>query len=303
MVYHPFRNPGLKLLAVGLATVLWLTVLGEREVERGLRVPLEFRNLPHALEIVGDLPSAVDVRVRGASGLLSRLETGEVVAVLDMANARPGSRLFPLRADAVHVPFGVEVAHVSPGTVALVIERSGESEVPVVPAIEGAPAPGFVVSRVDVSPATVTVRGPVSRLRELRQATTEPVSIDDTRGPVTDVVTIGVIDPALRLSEALSATVVVEVIPSPAGRALSGVPVQVRDLGEGLRAELMPTVVTVGIRGESATLDGFDADSVTVFVDLAGLGPGQYNLPVRLEPFPDLGISGTDPSTIVVRVR
>jgi len=110
MAYQPFRNLGLKALAVGLATLLWLTVLGEHVVERGVRAPLEFRNIPETLEIMGEPPAAVDVRVRGTSGLLSRLQPGEVVAVLDLASARPGSRLFHLRTDQVQAPYGVEVA-------------------------------------------------------------------------------------------------------------------------------------------------------------------------------------------------
>jgi YbbR domain-containing protein len=109
MRYNPFRNLGLKVLALALAIVLWVTVAGEHVVERSLRVPLEFRNIPDALEILGNTPDTVDVRLRGSSALLSRVQPGEIVAVLDLAAARAGSRLFHLRADEVRAPFGVEV--------------------------------------------------------------------------------------------------------------------------------------------------------------------------------------------------
>ena len=66
MAYHPFRHLGLKFVALVLATLLWLTVAGEHVVERNIRVPVEFRNIPAALELVGDPPSAVDVRLRGS---------------------------------------------------------------------------------------------------------------------------------------------------------------------------------------------------------------------------------------------
>ena len=73
MRYHPFRHLGLKILAIALASLLWLTVAGEHVVERSLRVPLEFRNIPEALEIVGNPPDTVDVgrweiREHGRSG-------------------------------------------------------------------------------------------------------------------------------------------------------------------------------------------------------------------------------------------
>src|SRR5918994_4334292 len=101
MRLHPFRSFGLKLLAVLIALLLWLTVAGEHVVERTMRVPLELRNVPPQLEIVGDPPMTVDVRVRGSSALLGRMDPGDVVAILDLEGARTGSRLFHLRTDEV----------------------------------------------------------------------------------------------------------------------------------------------------------------------------------------------------------
>ena len=72
MAVRVFRNLGLKLLAVALGVTVWYLVAGEQIVERALRIPLEFVNLPAQLELVGDAPAVVDVRVRGSSGALSR---------------------------------------------------------------------------------------------------------------------------------------------------------------------------------------------------------------------------------------
>lgn len=231
MAYHPFRYLGLKVLAISLAMLLWLTVAGEHVVERAMRVPLEFRNIPAALEIVGDPPTSVDVRLRGSSALLSRLDPGEIVAVLDLKAARAGSRLFHIANDEVRAPYGVEVAQVVPGTLALELERSGRRTIPVVPALEGEPAPGFVTGKVTSDPATVEVAGPESRLRQLTGATTEPVEVTGTQDRVRDVVTIGIADSAVRLVQPQNATVVVEVLPAPVERDLPGLPVRWRNLG------------------------------------------------------------------------
>ena len=40
MTYHPFHNPGLKFLSLGIASLLWLVVAGELDVERVLRAPV-----------------------------------------------------------------------------------------------------------------------------------------------------------------------------------------------------------------------------------------------------------------------
>ena len=115
MKLNPFRHLGLKVTAIALAALLWLTVAGDHFVERSMRVPLEFRNIPPEIEIVGDPPETVDVRLRGSSALLARIEPREIVAVLNLSTARPGSRMFHLRIDEVRAPYGVEVAQVIPG--------------------------------------------------------------------------------------------------------------------------------------------------------------------------------------------
>ena len=95
MAYHPFRHLGLKFLSVGIALGLWFTVAGERTVERMLLVPLELMNPPDQLVMVESPPGSVEVRVRGASGRLSQLSPGAVVAMIDLSLAKEGRTLRP----------------------------------------------------------------------------------------------------------------------------------------------------------------------------------------------------------------
>lgn len=303
MRYHPFRYLGLKILAIALAALLWLTVAGEHVVERSLRVPLEYRNIPEALEIVGNAPDSVDVRVRGSSAVLSRLQSGEIVAVLDLSNARAGSRLFHIRNDAVRSPFGVEVSQVAPATLSLELEKSARRRVPVVPATEGDPAPGFVVGRVTADPATVEIVGPDSRVRQVAEATTEPVSVKDARVRVRDAVTVGVVDPSVRLTQALRAEVTVEIWPAPVERPISDVPVRYRNLTQGLRANISPQLVHVSVRGSKDALADLRGDSIQAFVDLAGLGSGQYNLRVQVDSSERFGVIAIDPAIVLVTIK
>lgn len=303
MRYHPFRHLGLKVLALVLASVLWFTVAGEHVVERSLRVPLEFRNIPEPLEIVGNAPDTVDVRLRGSSAVLSRVQPGEIVAVLDLRSARAGSRLFAIRNDEVRAPFGVEVSQVVPSTLALELEKSGRRSVPIVPVVDGEPAPGFVVGRVTVDPATVEIAGPESRVRQVAEATTEPVSVRDARSRLRDAVTVGIVDSSVRLVQAQNANVTIEIWPAPVERRMPDVPVRYRNLGTGLRANLSPQLAHVTVRGAKDALADLRGDSVQAFVDLAGLGSGRYNLRVQVDPAELFGVVAIDPAVVSVVIR
>jgi YbbR domain-containing protein len=303
MRYHPFRHLGLKMLSLALATVLWMTVAGEHVVERGLRVPLEFRNVPQALEIVGNTPDNVNVRVRGSSAVLSRLQPGDIVAVLDLSAARAGSRIFTIRTDEVRAPFGVEVSQVLPATIPLELEKSLQRRVPVVPSVEGDPAPGFVVGNESAEPPTVDIIGPESHVRQVSEARTEPVDVSGARSRIRDVVNVGVADSSVRLVEPQTATVIVDVLPAPIEKQLHDVPVRARNLGNRLKAQIVPTTVKVTIRGARAPLAAVEVDAIQAFVDLAGLGTGQYNLRVQVDPAQDYGVTAIDPAVVSITIR
>jgi YbbR domain-containing protein len=280
------------------------SVAGEHVVERILRVPVEFRNIPQSLEVVGNPPESVDVRLRGSSALLSRLAPGEVVAVIDLRQARPGSRLFHIRNEEVRSPFGVEVAQVIPGTLGIELEKTLRRVVPVVAPIDGEPAPGFIVGPVTPEPATVEIEGPESRVKKLVNATTEPVTVTGARENVRDVVAVGLIDSAVRLVKPQDVTVIVDVGPSPVERELRAVLVRARNLGSGLVVPAMvPGSVMVSVRGRREALLGVRADAVAAFVDLAGLGAGQYNLQVQVDPSQFFGVSEITPAAVDVTIR
>ena len=124
MTYSPFRDFSLKVLAIALAISLWLGVVDERVIERGLEVPLEFENVPTTLELAGHPPDTVRVRLRGVAGLVSNLEPGDVAAVVDLSDEQPGQHVFDLLSGQVQTPSGVEVTSVLPATIALTLEQT-----------------------------------------------------------------------------------------------------------------------------------------------------------------------------------
>jgi len=298
----PFRHFGLKVWSVAIATMLWMVVAGEQTVERGLRVPLELQQFPPGLELGADAPSVVDVRVRGSSGTLGRLGPGDVVGVIDLRTARSGRRLFQMTPEQVRVPYGVDVVQVTPQSIALSFEASAIRVVPVVPALEGSPAAGYRVGTTTVDPPTVEVIGPESAIERVTEATTEPVSVADASSDVIDTVTVGFVDPTLRLRAVKPASVNVQILRAPDEEVLDSRPLRLRSTPRGLKAQPMPPAVNLILTGGRKALGDVNPDSLVPWVDLSSLGPGEYTLTVHVDPAIEGDVVRVSPSSVQVRV-
>ena len=303
MAYNPFRHFWPKAISVGVATLLWIAVGGEKVVERSLRAPLELQNVPTALELVGDAPDAVDVRVRGASSALGRMSQGDVTAVVDVANARSGRNLFHLGPTNVRTPFGVDVTYAGPTTIPLVFERQAVKRIPVVAALDGEPAPGYWVERVVVDPAEVEVVGPESALRDLRQATTDSIELRTATGTVRQAVAIGILNSSARLRDSQNAVVTVDVRPVRTERTIDAVEVRTLRLRPGLSARSVPTAVSVTVRGDENAVNAIAAGGIDASVDLDGLGPGRYTLPIRVAPSTAFTVLRIEPQEARITIR
>jgi YbbR domain-containing protein len=109
-----FNNWHLKLIALLAAFLLWSTYTSEPAAEVAFVVPIEFRNIPPNLELSGDIPVQVRLRVRGRSALLRRLSPVDLGITVDLASAKPGEMLIQLTPDMVETPYGSTVVRITP---------------------------------------------------------------------------------------------------------------------------------------------------------------------------------------------
>ena len=86
-------------------------------------------------------------------------------------------------------------------------------------------------------------------------------------------------------------------------RAIDDRPVIMKNTGSGVQAVLMPSHVTITVRGSREELGTLQDNQVTALVDLTGLGPGQYKLPVHVDTPASLFVSKVVPLTVEVRIR
>jgi YbbR domain-containing protein len=111
---YVLANAGLKLLALAISFLLWATYTAEPYAEVGFLVPLEFTTMPPQLEISGDVPNSVRVRVRGRSVLLRRMIPADLNLRLDMKDSKPGTVAIDFTPEMVGTPYGATVVQVEP---------------------------------------------------------------------------------------------------------------------------------------------------------------------------------------------
>ena len=75
------------------------------------------------------------------------------------------------------LPPGVKIDSFRPTTIQVLLEPNVERQIPVEIKLVGQPADGYEVVRSSAQPGLVTVRGPLSLVEKLRQASTESISI------------------------------------------------------------------------------------------------------------------------------
>jgi YbbR domain-containing protein len=131
---------------------------------------------------------------------------------------------------------------------------------------------------------------------------TEPISVSNATRPIREVVTVGVADPSVRLRTPQTAEVTVQIVTGSAQRSLSGLPIQVRNLDNGLRARLLPSAVNVTVRGTQQAISELTADGLQVTVDASGFPPGDHRTTVNVLAAQGLTVEDVEPQNVRLRV-
>jgi YbbR domain-containing protein len=200
-----------KLFALVLAFLLWVMIATETSSEIGLEVPLEYRNIPADHEVTGDAVNTVEVRVRGPAALIREISPQDVSTTIDVGNLGAGERVVSLTSQNIRAPFGIEVVRVAPARVYVTLERTISKTLPVVANLSGTPAAGFRVQGVKVSPSSVRVHGPASKMHELERIATTPIVIEGMKNDFQRNADLDLPDPLVRVDQSSPVRVVIEI--------------------------------------------------------------------------------------------
>jgi len=152
------RNLGTKILALAIAILAWSVLSSQQRArisERTYRIPLSVANVPaHAL-IASPLPPTVEVRLSGPFTALRELDPDRLEAVIDLAGAPLGEKIYRLDPEDINVPQQVEVISIAPSEIRVALDATAEKTLPIAAPLTGAPAPGYEVGQVLVEPPVI----------------------------------------------------------------------------------------------------------------------------------------------------
>jgi YbbR domain-containing protein len=293
------RNGKLKLFSFAFAFGLWIFVnYGERDTEKTLLVPVEFRNLPAQLVITGPQMDYIDLRLRGPRSLLEGIKSKRIR--LDLSDVRPGVSSFRINADTLNLPRGVRIVRISPAQVNLDIARVVKRNVPVRLDVAGTVARGYALTTTELLPDKVEVSGPAPLVEKIQAVQTNPLDLTNLsqsvnrtinlRGPEEDSVSYNVDQVLVKLG-------VQEVVSVREFRQLK---IEIRNAS--FPAAVTPEQVFVKIRGPQRLVDAIHATDIAAFVDARDQKPGVMKVPVAIVPPPGLELVSQEPVEAVLQL-
>jgi uncharacterized protein (TIGR00159 family) len=112
-----------KALALGVAAGLWMTVAGQRSAEISLTVPVEYQRIAPTVELRGEIPKEVTIRLRGPQLALDALRASPVPVRIDLEQARNGLNSVALTARHLDLPPGVELTDIRPALLVIDVRK------------------------------------------------------------------------------------------------------------------------------------------------------------------------------------
>ena len=162
---------------------------------------------------------------------------------------------------------------------------------------------GYRITRVEVQPETITVAGDPSLLGELDVLTFELVNVTGRTQSFSTVATVNALD-AMKYVSTRQVTVTVYIEEESQVARFENVKLSISGLREGCAAELSDETVRVKATGAYSEMGQLTESHLLADVDLTGLTPGEYDLPVQVtaDNYPSVTFE-VEPQTVHVAIR
>jgi len=301
------NNLGYKLLALGLAFLIWFYLVSQGTKEDTIENGVLEVEVPEGWTILYRSARSVTLRVYGPQLAVDQLKRQKVHVRIQIDPAKLGKHeppvtLIPkIKTDDLVLPQDADLADMrlleaTPERMTLVIDRVEEREVRVKPVTLGTPEPGCQLEARPVS-ETCLVRGPQSVLAKLDSLKTQPIPVRRLKPGIytrevaleTELDPRSLGDPRMekydpvRVSPRDKVEVVITVSPVTSERVLRGLRICTL-VPPGFERKLIldKEEVDLAVTGPADILEKLTPADVRVFVDLIGMDQFPQLVPLRV---------------------
>lgn len=174
------ENTREKIIAVGLAGLLWVAFGYQRDViRRDFTIPVAYKNIPENWQMDEPQITEAKVIVQGAEQAFRLFDEKSLKLSLDLSPLAEKKREFVLTKDMVNTPSGLSVADISPAKIRVYASRRVPATLAVRVATLNRPPDGLVVQKMTASPAAVRVMMDPRLKHEDLRLETEPVDLQN----------------------------------------------------------------------------------------------------------------------------
>lgn len=269
-----------RVLSLCLAVFCWYLVTGQERVDSWVRVKLEMAGLSENLVLRGAPRENIDVLVRGPKGLIRKIEPQSLVYTLDAHKLAPGLNTVVIEPGSIPLAKLFEVVEVRPSTLELDVEKRLVKTVPVRLVYKDGAARDYKAAGV-VEPSSVSISGPESLVRDVKEITTQPLSLpDDPSGRIDSLMSLVLPEQVEASPRMVKAQVTFQ---AQMREAAMDVGVVLVYKGKAL-VRLAQSKVSLRVKAPASVLrDGAWKNSIVATVDVdAKISPGRHDLAYRV---------------------
>ncbi len=289
-----FSNLPVKVLCLAAAVILFMFNRINTMTERSFSVPLSVE-APPGFAVSSPYPSRVRITLRGEAQAISPVLEEDILASASLeSHTAAGSFRTPVRVDRAGTAIGVEPleVRVEPQEITFALEPLLEKRVAVVPDVKGTPAHGYELASYEISPRTMVVRGPASKVRAVTTLGTEEVDLTGRTGAFSVRVRVLLPDPLVKTTGDAFIDFRAAIQEAMVSRRFESVPVTAVDVPAGVRlrdTQLPPG--SVQVQGTQLAIEAITEEQVQLVLDCATVHrAGSW----KLRPRPEV------PSTVEV---
>jgi len=270
---HPGEHFKDKIIAVGLALVVWFAVNNEPPMVQVFPlVPVEVVNLSDDLALAAVVQDTLEVRLSGPQRDLTSLSSGLLTPALDLANARTGDNVFRLQAeDLRNLPASVSVLYIDPPQITIALEEKAEISVPVGPVTSGEPAAGYEVVGRATEPSSVLISGPRSLIEAQERVDTSVVDVRGRTASFSQAVSLIPASRLITIASAPTADVRIDIVEESVNEQFDGVEVVV--INNRFQVTVNPQTLGVVLSGPPSVLRQLNVAQMSMVIDAFDLDP------------------------------